>query len=70
MFMDVIVHLAERGKKMDDKEMWNELRMRPFEEGCIMDDNLGWAPGLREYGDSDWVMSERFDYSQIREWAA
>ena len=84
IFQDVIVRLTKRSEKMNDLEIWRELRMRPFKENRIMDDNLGWAPGLSGIADdtgdvlvgmrhvslSSWTKLRRADFSQIREWYA
>jgi hypothetical protein len=52
-------------------EMWEELRARPFKQFCMMDDNLGWVPGICDDGhEGDWKLFSNFSFHQIRHWKA
>ena len=57
MFNDTIFRFDDKCDGKEDEEVWEQLRYRPFRDGKIMDDNLGYAyvpaMGKDHYG-YDW----------------
>ena len=50
-------------ERIDVKEIWEQLRVRPFKEGETMEDNLGGAPGILKSGEYGyWELTSKFEF--------
>ena len=57
------------GERIDVTEIWEQLRVRPFIQGEMMEDNLGGAPGILKSGeDGDWELTSKFGFGDIENW--
>jgi hypothetical protein len=75
MFADALMNQPHRKSPMhsrvdiDSTEIWEQLRVRPFKEGKMMEDNLGWAPGILKNGDDGgWERMGGFSFCDIHNW--